>query len=229
MSEQNTHNPPILKMIAPKRLMLLAVLVIGVAGACLITGAFPILTPDQAGYRQFKQNKFNEAAKRFSNPMWKGAALYNGGDFKQAAAVFSGYDTSMGAFNHGNSLVMQGKYEDAIARYERALVLQPGWEAAEVNLEIARKRADRVKQEGGDMTGGTLAPDEIVFSKTKSSSQAGDEEVDEKQQLSDTEMRAVWLRNVQTKPADFLRAKFAYQQANAATMETSKNDEKTTD
>jgi Ca-activated chloride channel family protein len=31
--------------------------------------------------------------------------------------------------------------------------------------------------------------------------------------MSDEELRAVWLRQVQTKPADFLAAKFAYQQA----------------
>jgi Ca-activated chloride channel family protein len=29
--------------------------------------------------------------------------------------------------------------------------------------------------------------------------------------LSDEELRGLWLRRVQTKPADFLRAKFAYQ------------------
>ena len=29
--------------------------------------------------------------------------------------------------------------------------------------------------------------------------------------LSDDQLRALWLRRVQTKPADFLRAKFAYQ------------------
>jgi Ca-activated chloride channel family protein len=31
--------------------------------------------------------------------------------------------------------------------------------------------------------------------------------------MSDEELRAVWLRQVQTKPADFLAAKFAYQLA----------------
>jgi Ca-activated chloride channel family protein len=34
---------------------------------------------------------------------------------------------------------------------------------------------------------------------------------------SDEELRAIWLRQVQTKPADFLAAKFAYQQAMRST------------
>ncbi|HIE98204.1 MAG: hypothetical protein ABGZ53_25045 [Fuerstiella sp.] len=33
------------------------------------------------------------------------------------------------------------------------------------------------------------------------------------QPLSDSAMQALWLRRVQTKPADFLKAKFAYQLA----------------
>ena len=30
-------------------------------------------------------------------------------------------------------------------------------------------------------------------------------------ELSDAQLQALWLRRVQTKPAEFLRAKFAYQ------------------
>jgi Ca-activated chloride channel homolog len=32
-----------------------------------------------------------------------------------------------------------------------------------------------------------------------------------KETMSDAELRATWLRQVQTTPGDFLRAKFAYQ------------------
>ncbi|MFC4992405.1 hypothetical protein [Rubritalea tangerina] len=38
-------------------------------------------------------------------------------------------------------------------------------------------------------------------------------EVVEGGKLSDAEMREVWLRKVQTKPADFLKVKFMYQDA----------------
>jgi len=36
-------------------------------------------------------------------------------------------------------------------------------------------------------------------------------EVDQGAPLSEEELRALWLREVETRPADFLRAKFAYQ------------------
>ena len=177
------------------------------------TGATSLLTPDQQGYRFFEQARYAEAAEHFADPLWRGLALFKQGAFEQSAGVFAGYDTAASAFNHGNALVMQGKYEAAAARYARALELKPGWEDATVNREIAVARAAMLKREGGDMTGGMLGADEIVFSDGSAPPSAGEEQVVAGQEMSDAEQRAVWLRHVQTKPADFLAAKFAYQQA----------------
>ena len=97
------------------------------------------------------------------NPRWQGAAWLEAGEFKKAASLFAGLPRAEDAYNHGNSLVMLGKYEEAAARYERALELRPGWVEAEQNRAIALGRAERMRSEGGDMTGGMLGADEIVF------------------------------------------------------------------
>ena len=65
------------------------------------------------------------------------------------------------------------------------------------------------------MTGGEMEADEIVFSEGKAPPQTGEEQVEGGQEMDDAALRAMWLRRVQTKPADFLRAKFAYQHARA--------------
>ena len=185
-----------------------------VAGIYLLaTDAVSLLTPDQQGYRFYEQSKYSAAAEYFADPLWQGIALFKQGEFKNAAGVFAGYDTAESAFNHGNALVMQGKYEGAAERYARALELSPEWEDARINREIALARAAMLKREGGDMTGGMLEADEIVFSKGKSPPSAGEEQIEGGEKISDAEQRAVWLRHVQTKPADFLQAKFAYQYA----------------
>ncbi len=195
------------------------------AGYGFVSGELTVLTPDQKGYALFEKGRFKEAAEQFNDPMWQGAAYFEAGQFDKAAGFFAGYDSADAAFNQGNSLVMLGKYEDAIERYERALELRPDWSNASTNLAIAKARAERVKKEGSDMTGGRLGADEIVFTKGKSTADAGEEEVEGGQKLSDAEMRAMWLRNVQTKPADFLRAKFAYQQAMSSGASTIKDEE----
>ncbi len=105
---------------------------------------------------------------------------------------------------------MRGKYESAIERFDRALELRPDWSDAQINRDIAIARAERTKQKGGDMGDQQIGADEIVFDKNKKS--AGQEtETDATQPLTDSAMQAMWLRRVQTKPAGFLKAKFAYQ------------------
>ncbi len=69
-----------------------------------------LLTADQRGYRAFDQGDYSQASRLFADPAWRGASLYRGGEFKQAASLFASMDTPDGAFNHGNALVMQGLY-----------------------------------------------------------------------------------------------------------------------
>jgi Ca-activated chloride channel family protein len=180
-----------------------------------------LLTPDQRGYRLFARESYGEAAEKFADPLWKGVALFRQKEFKDAAGVFAGMDTAVSAFNQGNSLVLQGKYREAAERYSRALELEPSWEAALVNRQIALARAQALQQEGADMTGGQIGADEIVFSQGKPPPSGGEEQTEGGEPLSDAELRSLWLRQVQTKPADFLRAKFGYQYGRRSAREDS--------
>lgn len=156
-----------------------------------------------------------EAAKVYTDSMRRGVALYRAGAFKEAAVAFSGALSSEGFFNRGNALLFQGMYEEAMKAYDQALLLNPGWKETEDNREIARLRAERLKQEGGEGTGGKLEADDYVFGEKSENKSGGEEtvEMDGGAGLSDEELRALWLRKVQTRPGDFLRSKFAYQYA----------------
>jgi len=182
-----------------------------ISDACSMDTFF--FTADQQGHRLYRQGKYEAAAKRFGGVQWRAASRFRAGDFKQAAALYSGVSSAEGAFNHGNALVMLGKYEDAIKSYDRALSQRPGWEDAEVNRKIAVARAEMVKKEGGDMTGGKMGADDFVFDKTKGKGQQDEQTEEITGETGEAEMQAMWLRRVQTRPADFLRAKFAYQYA----------------
>jgi Ca-activated chloride channel family protein len=107
---------------------------------------------------------------------------------------------------------VRGKYDAAIERFDRALELRPGWEDPQINRSVAVARAKLVDRTGGDMGDQQIGADEIRFDGKKDSG-GQDTEVDRSQPLSDSAMQALWLRRVQTKPADFLKAKFAYQLA----------------
>lgn len=177
------------------------------------------------------QKEYRKAASVFENPMQRGTALYRVGDFKNAAASFGQDDSAEAVYNRANALLMTGGYEQAIAGYREALSKKPGWKDAADNLELAIQRQKRLHppDEGDTGTGGYLPPDKIVFDK-----QAANAPEDQKETVSgggdglfsDAEMQAMWLRRVQTRPADFLRAKFAYQAAEHAPGKQEQEGEK---
>jgi Ca-activated chloride channel family protein len=194
----------------------LALSFLGVAAVALFIGTLRIgwhelwASPDQRGRYLYEKGQYSEAATIFRDPLWRGAALMRAGDFKTAAQVFGSRDTAEGAYDQGNALVMLGQYDAAVARYDRALELKPGWEDATANRTLAQLRAEKMKAPGGDLGDQEEGADQIVYDKDAKSPDGEDTQVDD-QPMSDEQVRSLWLKRVQTKPADFLRARFAYQ------------------
>ena len=182
--------------------------VLAIVGTIAWWGAW--FTPDQQGQRLMNRGEFPAAAETFRDPMRRGVAWFRAGEFERAEQAFARLGTRDAEFNRGNCLIMRGKYEDAIQRFDRALELDPEFEDAQINRDIAISRAKLVEKKGGDMGDQKIGADEIVFDKNKKSG-GQDTETEGSQPLSDSEMQALWLRRVQTRPADFLKSKFAYQ------------------
>jgi Ca-activated chloride channel family protein len=176
-------------------------------------------TPDQLGQHYFARGEFAEAAVHFHDPLWQGVAWYRAGEFKKAAQAFARRDTPEADYNQGNALLMQGQYEAAIRSYDKALDKRPDWREAHENRELALARAKMTDAPGGDMGDQKLGADKIVFDKKKSNKDGQETEVSGGRNLSNQEIQALWLKRVQTRPADFLKAKFSYQQAARTTGE----------
>lgn len=175
------------------------------------------LTADQRGDRLFAEKKYAEAAKAYADPWRIGMAQYRDGQFEAAAKTFARVPGADGAFNQGNAWLMRGKYDEAIERYDRALGFRPGWKEAEDNKVLAMARKEMLAESSkhrAEESADAYKPDKIAFDQ-KDEDKKGQPEVMNGQKMSDAELRALWLRRVQTTPGDFLRAKFAYQAASA--------------
>jgi Ca-activated chloride channel family protein len=170
-------------------------------------------TPGERGDRLMAAKEYKEAESAYEDPWRIGIAQYRNGDFKEAAATFARVPGAAGAYDQGNALLMHGAYDEAIASYDRALGFRPGWQEAIDNKALAQARKKRIDDAGADReqeSADAYDPDDTVVD------EQGDDTPPEPQdmngeQLSDEELRATWLRRVQTTPGDFLRAKFAYQ------------------
>jgi Ca-activated chloride channel homolog len=183
-------------------------------------------TPDRHGDALFRAGKFSAAAKAYTDPWRIGVTQYRKGDFEAAAKTFARVPGATGAFDQGNAWLMHGQYDAAVASYDRALGFRPGWKEAQENKALALARQAKLEASGKDRDQEQTTeekPDEIVFDqkgkdeKGKPVELAGGE-------VSDEELRATWLRRVQTTPADFLRPKFAYQAAQADKPITNKSE-----
>ena len=168
-------------------------------------------SPDQRGRSLFQEGNYAQAAQNFFDPMWRGVAQMRSGDFKAAEQTFASIDTADGAYNQGNALVMLGKYREAAARYGHALELRSGWTQAEANRRIALLRAERLDAPGGDLGDQREGADQIVYDKNAKRPGGQDTETAGSAAMNDEAVRALWLKRVQTRPADFLRARFGYQ------------------
>ncbi|MEO1614664.1 MAG: tetratricopeptide repeat protein [Planctomycetota bacterium] len=187
-------------------------------------GADAWSSPDRRGQRMLDSGQAVEAAKVFANPFRRGVAQFRAGQFKEAASTFAGLPGADATFNQANARVMLGEYDQAVKLYDRVLQESPDRKDAKQNREIAVGRAERLKDEGGEMTGGMLGADEIVFGEQSPGSGGEDVELDS-ESIGDEDTRKLWLRQVQTTPSDFLRTKFAFQQSRSDSTAEANRDQ----
>ncbi len=87
----------------------------------------------------------------------QGVAAYRKGDYKSAMSHWADLPGADAAYNRGNALARQGRYDEAIAEYDRALRLQPGMADAAQNRRVAaiarEQRAQQQAQRKPDPSG----------------------------------------------------------------------------
>jgi Ca-activated chloride channel homolog len=166
------------------------------------------LTPDQQGRYLFEKRNYPAAAQHFADPMWKGEAFARAGNYATALDQFALEDSAEAWYNQGNCLAHLGKFPEAVRAYEQALQRRPNWNDAQENLTLARSLIPPPKKNDEQQA----APP---------NPERGDTEQDEKRkkgkeiaqqvQMNPEKMADIWMRNIQTSPADFLRRRFAIQ------------------
>lgn len=162
-------------------------------------------TPAQQGRWAFDHGHYPAAAAHFSDPYWKGVSAYLAADYDLAEASLARLDTANAYFYLGNSYVKRFKFPEAILAYQQALKKQPKFPEATANLALAQAllKDHEAQQEAG-------TPDEKADKTVEdnTSSKGGKEEQQQTPQASSDEL---WLNNLNTSPAQFLKRKFLLQ------------------
>src|SRR6185312_15540856 len=90
---------------------------------------------DQQAAQALKRGDAKQAMQLAKDPAWRGAAAYRAGDYAAAARALHEAPGGDAAYNLGNALAREGRYEDAIKAYDHALQLDPANADAQANRQ----------------------------------------------------------------------------------------------
>lgn len=105
------------------------------------------LNDNQEALHDFEKQNYAEAAEKFKDTQWKGAAAYKNGDYEAAYENFLQKTDATALYNQGNALAKGGKIAEAIKKYEEALQKQPDFADAKFNLEYLKKQQQQKNQQ----------------------------------------------------------------------------------
>lgn len=116
--------------------------VLAVLALCLWLPLAPAQAQDGTLWRRADQQAHTR--------MQQGERAYRKGDFAEASQAFGGVPSADGAYNFGNALAKQGRYEEAIKAYDRALQQKPGMEDAIANRDAVKRAMQRKPPQGAN-------------------------------------------------------------------------------
>jgi Ca-activated chloride channel family protein len=169
------------------------------------------LTHDQQGRYYFQKGEYQKAVEKFDDPLWQGLAYARAGQYDEALNAFALSDSPEGWYNQGDALAHLGKYPEAVEAYRQALARRHPWPEAEENLALVHSLIPKPKAKDKDDDQQEIAPD-LPPDQMKFDNK-GKQGKKTQMQMDPTKMADIWMRNIQTTPADFLRRRFAIQAA----------------
>ncbi|WP_299599378.1 VWA domain-containing protein [uncultured Microbulbifer sp.] len=182
-----------------------------------------LLTPDQQGQWLSYRENYRRAAASFQDPYRKGYALYQAGQFEDAANVLAEVDTPEAIFTRGMAMTKTGQYEGAIAAFQQVLQFDPEFPGARENLEITKKILAYMEKSRGEEE-----------EKLEQSDEEGEESDFEQEQVPQEQEVAKkdnpvspdqWMSTLDTGTSEYLKQRFAAEAASGGANDQNQSNQ----
>jgi Ca-activated chloride channel family protein len=120
-------------------------------------------------HRLFEEGNYVQAGEIFTDPAWKGVALYRSSQWWRAAEAFVRANDAVSAYNLGNCYVKLGYYALALDAYLNALAMDASLLDASHNAELMRQLLSEEDDEKSQRGGRNPQGDEIEKLETNKS------------------------------------------------------------
>lgn len=180
------------------------------------------ITQDQQGQLAYNKGNYASAAVLFNGPIKVGLMHYFNKDFASAAEQFQSTESDEALFNLANAFAHASNYLYSVAVYDLLLERIPDHDSALKNRAIVQRIVDEMlalgehqQQEGGDRKQSQQmenpSDEDINVEDMDFGEREPQEQLTADDLLNDPEMAEMWMRQVQSNPADFLSIKFQMQ------------------
>ena len=179
------------------------------------------LTRDQQGQLLFNFGQYQQASSTFKSTQWQAYSSYGAEQYNNAATLYGQFTDIESQLAKANALAHAREYLSARNLYQQMLTIDPQNYAANTNIKIvqdiidevnrlsasqAQEDGESIKELGDEPQTGDGAEREVAPKKQEV------EQLSAEQLLLDPSLNAMWLRQVQKNPANFLSQKFYMQQ-----------------
>jgi Ca-activated chloride channel family protein len=172
-------------------------------------------TSDQQGRLAFEDRDFARAAELFTDPLWRGYALYRAGQYEASIEVLNRVETAQAAFIQGMAHIKSRGYRDGVRAFETALARDPAYPGAARNLAVAREIVaftEDLREQSDTGEQPDLRPDDLAFDNEENRGSETQIEVPEEGGAGMLTAEQ-WMNTVDTRTGDFLRSRFALEAA----------------
>jgi len=179
------------------------------------------LTRDQQGHILFQLGHYQQASNTFKSTQWQAYSSYGAEQYKNAATLYSQFNTIDSQIAQANALAHGREYIKARNLYRHILTLSPQNTAANTNILIVQAIIDEVNRLSASQKAEAGESIKELGDEPQTGDGAEREEAPKEQEIKqlsaeqlllDPSLNEMWMRQVQKNPANFLSQKFYMQQ-----------------